>query len=71
MTSPHALFLSLATTVCAFALALVAIVSQAFGSVTPVGETATVPSTVAVVAQEISHVDSVAWTVAVAHAARR
>ena len=29
MTSPHALFLSLAATICAFALALVAIVSHA------------------------------------------
>ena len=71
MTSPHALFLSLAATVCAFALALVAIVSHASDSVTPVGGTATVPSTIAVIAQEISHVDSVAWTVAVAPAASR
>ena len=71
MTSPRALFLSLAATVCAFALVLVVIASQASSAATPVVEAALAPSTVAVVAQEISHAASVAWTVALDPAASR
>jgi len=63
MTSPRALFLSLAATICAFAFALVAISSQASQAATPVVASAHAPSTVAVVAQELSQDESVAWTV--------
>jgi hypothetical protein len=63
MTSPRALFLSLAATVCAFAFALVVIISQASQAATPVVASAHTPSTVAVVAQELSHDETVAWTV--------
>ena len=70
-TNPHTLFLSLAATVCAFALVLVVIASQASSSATPVVETATVPSTVSVVAQEFSHAASVTYAVALDPAASR
>jgi hypothetical protein len=63
MTSPRALFLSLAATICAFAFALVVISSQASQAATPVVASAHAPSTVAVVAQELSQDESVAWTV--------
>ena len=53
MTSPQALFLSLAATVCAFALVLVVIASQVSSAATPVMSATQAPSTVAVVAQEI------------------
>ena len=54
MTSPRALFLSIAATVCAFALVLLVIASQASNAATSVVEAAMASSTVAVVAQEIS-----------------
>ena len=44
MTSPHALFLSLAATVCAFALVLMAIASQASSSATPWWERPRLPA---------------------------
>jgi len=71
MTSPRALFLSLAATICAFAFALVVISSQASQAATPVVASAHAPSTVAVVAQELSHDESIAWTVVWAPAASR
>jgi hypothetical protein len=65
MTSPRALCLSLAATVCGFALALVLIASQASTAATPVVSATTGSSTVAVVAQEIGHAEPalvmVAW----------
>jgi hypothetical protein len=63
MTSPRALFLSLAATICAFTFALVVIIGQASQAATPVVASAHAPSTVAVVAQELSQDESVAWTV--------
>jgi hypothetical protein len=63
MTSPRALFLSLAATVCAFALALVVVIGQASQAATPVVASAYTPRTVAVVEQALSHDESVAWTV--------
>jgi hypothetical protein len=63
MTSPRALFLSLAATVCGFALALVVIISQASQATTPVVASTHASRSVAVVAQELSQDESVAWTV--------
>ena len=54
MTSPRALLLSIAATLCGFVLALVAVVGQASTARHPRGGVALAPSTVAVVAQEIS-----------------
>jgi hypothetical protein len=71
MSSPQALFLSLAATVCAFALVLVVIASHASSAATLVVSATHAPRTVAVVAQEISDADSVAWTVARTPAASR
>jgi hypothetical protein len=69
MTSPRTLFVSIAATVCAFALALVVIASQASIAATPaVGPTQAL-STAAVVAQDASHGDPVPVTVAQAPAA--
>ena len=70
MTSPRALFLSLAATVCGFALVLVIIIGQASQAATPVVAAATAPVTVAVVAQEIAHDEPVAFTVALEPARR-
>ena len=64
MTSPRALFLSIAATVCGFALALVLVASQASIASTPVVSATTDSRFVAVVAQEISHAAPVALTVA-------
>jgi hypothetical protein len=69
MTSPRALFLSLAATVCGFALALAVVIGGASSAATPVVETAMASSTVAVVAQEISQVESVPFTIALGAAA--
>ena len=52
MTSPRALFLSIAATVCGFILALVGVIGQASHAATPVVDAAMAPSTVAVVAQD-------------------
>ena len=71
MASPRALFLSLAATVCAFALVLVLIASPASIVATPVAGATQASSSVAVVAQEISHDSPVAWTVAWVPAASR
>jgi hypothetical protein len=71
ITSPQALFLSLAATVCAFALVLVVIANHASSAATPVVSATQAPSTVAVVAQEINHVAPVAYAVAPTPAARR
>ena len=71
MTSPQALFLSLAATVCAFALVLVVIASQVSSAATPVVSATQAPSTVAVVAQEIDHVAPLASAAALAPAASR
>ena len=63
MTSPYALLLSIAGTVCMFILALIGIIADASIAPTPAIEAAMIPSTVAV-AQDVSHVDPVAFTVA-------
>ena len=63
MTTPQALFLSLAATVCAFALVLVIIASQVSSSAMPVVGKASAPSTVSIVAQEINHVAPVTYAV--------
>jgi hypothetical protein len=64
MTSPRALCLSLAATVCGFILALAAVIGQASQAASPAVEMALTPRTVSVVAQELSHDAPVAWTVA-------
>jgi hypothetical protein len=71
MTSPQALFLSLAATVCAFALVLVVIASHASSAATLVVSATQAPRTVAVVAQEIDHVAPVTFAVALTPAASR
>ena len=64
MTSPFALLFSIAGTVCMFILALVGIIADASIDRTPAVEAAMVPSTVAVVAPDVSHGDPVPYTVA-------
>ena len=64
MTSPHALVLTLAATLCSFILALVAVVGRRVYPAHTRGGAAMIPSTVAVVAQEVSHADPVPFTVA-------
>jgi hypothetical protein len=71
MTSPRTLFLSLAATVCAFALVLVVIASQASLAATSVVVAAQAPRTVSIVAQEINPVASVTDATALAAAASR
>jgi hypothetical protein len=69
MTSPFALLLSIAGTVCMFILALIGIIADATIAPTPAVGAALAPSTVAVVAQAVSHVAPVPYTVAQAPAA--
>lgn len=69
MTSPCALLLSIAATVCGFIITLVAVVGQASIAPTPAGGTAMAPGIVSTVVQEVSHVDPVTFVVAVEPAA--
>ena len=69
MTSPFALLLSIAGTVCMFILALIGIIADATIAPTPAVGAALAPSTVAVVAQDVSHVAPVPYTGAQAPAA--
>ena len=71
MTSPFALLLSIAGTVCMFILALIGIIADATIAPTPAVGAAMAPSTVAVVAQDVRHGDPVPYTVAQAPAASR
>jgi hypothetical protein len=71
MTSPFALLLSIAGTVCMFILALIGIIADATIAPTPAVGAALAPSTVAVIAQAVSHGDPVPYTVAQAPAASR
>ena len=71
MTSPFALLLSIAGTVCVFILALIGIIADAASAPTPAVDAAMAPSTVAVVAQDVSHDDPVPYTVALEPAASR
>jgi hypothetical protein len=64
MTSPFALLLSIAGTVCMFILALIGIIADATIAPTPAVGAALAPNTVAVVAQVVSHRDPVPYTVA-------
>jgi hypothetical protein len=64
MTSPRALFFSIAATICGFALVLVVVAGQASHAAAPVVRAALAPSTVSVVAQEVRHVAPVTLTVA-------
>ena len=68
MTSPFALLLSIAGTVCMFILALIGIVADASTASTPAVEAAMVPSTIAVVVQDVSHSAPVTFSVAQAPA---
>jgi len=63
MTSPYALLLSIAGTVCMFILALIGIIADASIAPTPAVEAALAPSTVAV-AQQVRHIDSVTYSLA-------
>ena len=63
MTSPYALLLSIAGTVCMFILALIGIIADATIAPTAV-DTAMASSTVAVVAQDVRHGDPVPYSVA-------
>jgi len=73
MNSPRTLVLSIAATACGFILALVTVIGQASSAATPVVANQA-SSTVAVVAQEISQVESVpymvAWQPTASHLAR-
>ena len=71
MTSPFALLLSIAGTVCMFILALIGIIADASNASTAAVDAAMAPSTVAVVAQDVSHGDPVPYTVAQAPATSR
>jgi hypothetical protein len=71
MTSPFALLLSIAGTVSMFILAMIGIVADASSAPTPAVEASLAPSTVAVFAHDVSHGDSVVFTVAQAPAASR
>jgi hypothetical protein len=64
MTSPFALLLSIAGTVGMFILALIGIIADATLAASPAVGAAMAPSTVAVVAQDVSHGDPVLYTVA-------
>jgi hypothetical protein len=64
MTSPFALLLSIAGTVCMFILALIGIIADATIAPTPAVGAAMAARTVAVVAQDVSHGDPVLYTVA-------
>jgi hypothetical protein len=64
MTSPFALLLSIAGTVCMFVLALIGIIADATVAPSPAVGAAMAPRTVAVVAQDVSHGDPVLYTVA-------
>ena len=63
MTSPFALLLSIAGTVCMFVLALIGIIADATVAPSPAVGAAMAPRTVAV-AQDVSHGDPVPYTVA-------
>jgi hypothetical protein len=71
MNSPRTLVLSIAATGCGFLLALVGVIGQASHAATSPGEVAMAPSTVAVVAQDVRHVDSRPYVVALELAASR
>ena len=63
MTSPFALMLSIAGTVCMFVLALIGIIADATVAPSPAVGAAMAPRTVAVVAQDVSHGDPVLFAV--------
>jgi len=71
MTSPFALLLSITGTVCMFILALIGIIADATVAPSPAVGAAMAPSTVAVVAQDVSHDDPVPYTVVQAPATSR
>ena len=71
MTSPFALVLSIAGTVCMFILALMGIIADATLASSPAVGAAMAPSTVAVVAQDVSHGDPVPFMVVQAPATSR
>ena len=64
MTSPFALLLSIAGTVCMFILAMIGIIADATIAPTPAVDAAMASSTVAIVAQDVSHGDPVPYLVA-------
>jgi hypothetical protein len=71
MTSPYALLLSIAGTVCMFILALIGIIADATFAPTPaVGDTMA-RGHVSVVAQDVSHVAPVTYAVALQSAVSR
>jgi hypothetical protein len=69
MTSPFALLLSIAGTVCMFILALIGIIADAAVAPSSAVGAAMAPRTVAVVAQDVSHGEAVTYTVALEPAA--
>ena len=69
MTSPFALLLSIAGTVGMFILALIGIIADATIAPTPAVGDAMAHSLVVAVAQDVSHVDPVTYTVALESAA--
>jgi hypothetical protein len=71
MTSPFALLLSIAGTVCMFILALVGIIADATVAPSSTVGAAPAPSTVAVVAQDVSQDEPVPYSVVQAPATSR
>jgi hypothetical protein len=69
MTSPFALLLSMAGTACIFIIALVGIIADATIAPTPAAGATMAPRIVSAVAQDVSHGDPVAYTVALEPAA--
>ena len=69
MTSPFALMLSIAGTVCMFILALIGIIVDATIAPTPADDATMAHGIVSTVDQDVNHVDPVAYTVALEPAA--
>ena len=69
MTSPRALLFSLAATVCGFIFAIVVVTDQASSTPTSAVDVAMAPSHVSVVAQDVSDLNAVPFTVALEPAA--
>ena len=69
MTSPRALLFSLAATVCGFIFAIVVVTDQASSTPTSPVDVVMAPSHVSVVAQDVSDLNAVPFTVALEPAA--
>ena len=71
MTSPRALLLSIAATMCCFIITLILVAGQASTAPTSAVDAAMAPGIVSAVAKDVGRVDPVAYTVALEPAASR